>query len=305
MTKDKIMKPAYHKIIGLCILFMMGMTNLPAQEMEMNEPDNRPVKNMFQSTFIFDNPSAMVPIKGTFEFDIQHRFGVVKNGYEDFWGLYAPSNIRLGFGYVPVKKLMVGFGITKTNLTWDFNARYAILEQTNSGSCPLNVTYYGNAAIDTREKIEFPDPTKVATADRFSYFHQLMIGRKFSDKLSMQLSGSVSHFNTVEAEKDPQNNVVDLYKNDHIAVGFGAKYNVTPSMNILVHLDQPLTTHEVFDPQANLSFGVEFNTSSHQFQFFAGNFNNIIPQRNQVFNNNNIGDGEFLLGFNIIRLWNF
>lgn len=32
-----------------------------------------------------------------------HRFGSVKNGYKDFFGLFAPSNIRLGFSYVPIK----------------------------------------------------------------------------------------------------------------------------------------------------------------------------------------------------------
>ena len=89
--------------------------------------ERKPVKNMFESIWIIDNQTVMVPFKNTLEFDIQHRFGLVENGYEDFWGLYAPSNIRLGFSYVPINNLMVGFGLTKQNLTWDFNAKYALL----------------------------------------------------------------------------------------------------------------------------------------------------------------------------------
>jgi len=89
-----------------------------------------------------------------------------------------------------------------------------------------------------------------------------------------------------------------------LAIAFGAKIKISPVTNILLSYDLPITTHEVQDPQPNLSFGIEINTSAHQFQFFATNFYNITPQRNNLFNQNNPGDGEFLLGFNITRLWN-
>ncbi|MEO7264291.1 MAG: DUF5777 family beta-barrel protein, partial [Ferruginibacter sp.] len=65
----------------------------------------KPVKNTFESVWIIDNQTILVPVKGTFEMDIMHRFGTVKKGYEDFWGFFAPSNIRLGFSYVPINKL--------------------------------------------------------------------------------------------------------------------------------------------------------------------------------------------------------
>src|SRR5687768_9306805 len=57
----------------------------------------KPVKNTFQSVWIIDNQTVMVPIKKTLEMDIMHRFGTWKNGYKDFWGFFAPSNIRIGF----------------------------------------------------------------------------------------------------------------------------------------------------------------------------------------------------------------
>ena len=56
----------------------------------------KPVKNTFQSIWISDNQTVMVPVKGTMEMDIMHRFGTWNNGYEDFWGFFAPSNIRIG-----------------------------------------------------------------------------------------------------------------------------------------------------------------------------------------------------------------
>ena len=72
----------------------------------------KPVKNTFQSVWIIDNQTVMVPVKGTLEMDIMHRFGSVKKGYDDFWGFFAPSNIRLAVNYSPINKLNVGIGIT-------------------------------------------------------------------------------------------------------------------------------------------------------------------------------------------------
>ena len=297
------MKSLICKFLGVLLFGFIQGGGLWAQETEVSTDENRPVRNMFESIWIIDNQTVIVPFEGTFEIDIQHRFGLVKNGYEDLFGLYAPANIRLGFGYVPVNKLMVGFGITKTNLTWDVNSKYAILQQTRSGSVPVSLSYFVNAAIDTRKKDYFTNPEAFVTTDRFSYFHQLLVARKFSDKFAAQIAGSVSHFNTVDAYKNPQNEVVHKWKNDHIALAVSARYKVSSSMNIMVNYDQPLTTHEAFDPQPNISFGLEISTSAHQFQLFAGNYYNIIPQRNNVFNNYRFQDGEFLIGFNITRLW--
>jgi Membrane bound beta barrel domain (DUF5777) len=63
----------------------------------------KPVKNTFGSVWLIDNQTVMVPIKGTLEFDIHHRFGIVNNGAKDLWGFFAPSNIRLGFTYSPLR----------------------------------------------------------------------------------------------------------------------------------------------------------------------------------------------------------
>ena len=96
---------------------------------KLKNPKSNQLRDTFESVWIIDNQTVMVPIKGTFEMDFQHRFGVVENGYDDFFGLFASSNIRLGANYAPIDKLFVGIGLTKYNMMWDFNAKYAIIEQ--------------------------------------------------------------------------------------------------------------------------------------------------------------------------------
>ncbi|MCF8246987.1 MAG: DUF5777 family beta-barrel protein [Saprospiraceae bacterium] len=293
----KHLKIFFRALVVVNIL-LLG-TTLYGQEEESSK-DLRPVRNMFESSWLLDNQSVLVPVKGTFGFDILHRFGVI-DGYDNFFGLYAPSNIRLGFSYVPVDKLMVGFGLTKFNLTWDMNVKYAILEQARIGGSPISLTYYGNMAIDTRDKEKTP---YLNDSDRFSYFHQLILARKVTDKFSLQVAGSLSHFNTVEAYINSDKEIEGIMKNDHVAVSVAGRYKVGPWLNIIGNYDQPITEHKRNNPNPNISFGIEMTSSSHQFQIFAGNYYNIIPQQNNVFNKNNFGDSEILIGFNIIRWWN-
>jgi Membrane bound beta barrel domain (DUF5777) len=313
------MKSARYKIIGVLFLMVIQGITLWAQEADMMVEESKPVKNTFESIFLIDNQTVMVPYKGTMEFDIQHRFGLVENGYEDFWGLYATSNIRLGLGYVPINNLMVGFGITKYHLTWDFNAKYAILKQMSSGGSPVSLTYFGNAAMDTRDEDDISQ-VSFKSSDRWSYFHQLILARKLTDKLSIQLAGSLSHFNAVYPAKDPETGVLEDLDNDHFAIAISARYKVSNVTSILVNYDQPLTTHEPLDtesegtePKPNLSFGVEFTTSAHQFQVFFGNYGSIVPQINNAYNTDwgfgsstfSQWDPEWRIGFNMTRLWSY
>src|SRR5215213_8573197 len=204
----------------------------------------KPVKNTFASVWIIDNQTVMVPVRKTFEMDIMHRFGTVNKGYEDFWGFFAPSNIRLGVSYSPVSKLNLGIGITKSNMLWDASAKYSIISQTK-GVYPVSVTYYGNLAYDTR-KDEDKSIFRYNT-DRFLFFHQLIIARKITDKLSLQVAPSVSHQNSVYGyykQVDSATKVVDgEMEHNHIAISFSGRYKLTGVTSVIVNVDQPITKH--------------------------------------------------------------
>jgi hypothetical protein len=282
----------------------------------------KPVKNTFQSVWIIDNQTVMVPVKKTFEMDIMHRFGTINKGYEDFWGFFAPSNIRLGFNYSPAKKLFIGAGITKSNMVWDFNAKYAIIKQTK-GVYPVSVTYYGDFFFDTRkdgnlgafdhfmsnEKITDGEGLFTYYTDRFMFFNELIIARKFNEKLSIQVSPSVSHQNSVYGyykQVDSATRAVEgEMEHNHFAISFAGRYKLTNVTSVIVNIDQPITQHVSNNPNPNISFGFEFSTGSHAFQFFLGNYSLLNPARNNMYNKNNYQDNKFLIGFNITRLWNY
>jgi Membrane bound beta barrel domain (DUF5777) len=290
------------KLVMLLIAFLWSGQAVYAQEEATEDDGNKPVRAPFESTWIIDNQTVLVPAKKTLEFMIQHRFGTVDNGIKDLWGLYAPGNIRLGltytlfgnFGFGAFKgPLSIGIGTTKNNFIQDFNVKYAFLQQTRNGRIPVSVTYYGNVAMETVKPTE--DLPNGNTSDRFSYFNQIIISRRFSPKLTIQVAPSVSHYNVVEPEM----------WNDHFAIAFAGRFKFSAQSSVIVSVDQPLTIHKLYNPQPNVSFGVEISTSAHQFQIFFTNYSALIPQRNNVFNQNDPWDSGFLLGFNITRLWSF
>jgi len=87
------------------------------------------------------------------------------------------------------------------------------------------------------------------------------------------------------------------------------KWNLT-ARQAVEQLMQPvfevvMTKHPTNNPYPNLALGLELATSAHSFQFFAGNYNYITPSRNNYYNQNDYSKGEFLIGFNITRLWNY
>ncbi|HUR66951.1 MAG TPA: DUF5777 family beta-barrel protein [Chitinophagaceae bacterium] len=280
----------------------------------------KPVKNTFQSVWIIDNQTVIVPVKKTLEMDIMHRFGTVDKGYKDFWGFFAPSNIRLGVSYAPIDRLNLGVGITKSSMLWDVNAKYAIMLQTKK-KYPVSVSYYVNAAIDSRKEPTIYDGSEIKHfTDRMIFFHQLIIARKVTDKLSLQIAPSVSYQNATGGYYTKNDStgkeIYQSMKHEHFSVAFSARYKLTEVTSVMLNYDQPFTKHPSGNPHPNFAFGVEFNTSSHSFQLFAGNFFLLNQQRNNLYNNNNpfsytdatgtkVKGGKFLIGFNITRLWNY
>jgi len=318
---NKTRRPLISFFCLLIALSILGNTGYAQQDSSAAAPQSevkpaaRPVKNTFQSGQIIDDQTVMVSVKGTLEADIQHRFGSVQNGYKDLWGIYGIADIRFGFLYTPINNLELGFGLAKVNMLLDGSAKYAILKQT-PGKYPVSLTYYGNIAVKT---IENPDNILFTyNSQRWSFFNELMIARKINDKLSVQVAFSVSHQNSVPCyyiKSDTSTVVFEEQKFNMYAFSFCARYKLTEGTSFIFDYDQPLTAFASGNPHPNFAFGFEFNTSGHTFQLFAGNYVLLNPQQNSLYNANNpfgytdngtkVPGGQFNIGFNITRLWNF
>lgn len=260
-----------------------------------------PVREPFLSGLLIDNQTTFIPVKKTFEFVIQHKFGAMDNGFKDLFGIYAPfASIRMGINYVPIKNLQLGYGLSKIRMYNDFSAKYTLFEQTRKNTMPVAVTLYGNMAIDGREKEHFG--TNYKFEDRLSYFGQLIISRKFGEWATIQANTSFAHYNKTEEGID----------HDKISVGLNGRITVNYKYAVLFQFDMPLkvksiTEHNEFidHPYPNVGIGWEIRTSAHVFQLFATSSDSFVPQHSALYNQNNWIKGQLRFGFIITRLYNF
>ncbi len=212
--------------------------------------------------------------------------------------------MKLGFSYTPVNNLQIGFDATNENMQVDWNLKYAILKQTKDNSTPVSITYFGNLAMDTRKK----DSTNLfaSVSDRLSYFSQIIIARKFSEGFSLQISPSLSGFNNPAGFLDVNGDQLPKWNGVHFSVSASARYKISDGSSLIANYDQPLSQQPGGNtPRPNISLGIEFKTSGHDFELFFGNYSSLLPQNNNLYNPNDFTKGQFLIGFNISRLWNF
>ena len=285
----KIMKKYFIK--SFIILLIALTSNLTFAQEETENKEEKPVRSPFESSTLIENQTVVGSSVKQLELIIQHRFGSMDNGFSDLFGIYAASNIRMGLQYGITDKLTIGIGTEKNNKFQDLNGKYLILEQTRSGSMPVSLSVHANVALDARDDELFG--TEYEFMDRFSYFAQLIVARKFTNALSLQLAPSYSHFNSVDRK----------YQHDKAGVMFGGRYKIKGKISAMFEYHHPFNINTVHDYQEDIqpgaALGIEIGTSTHAFQVFATNYQHIMAQKNYVMNTNEFEAEGILLGFNI------
>ncbi len=281
---------------------------------------DKPVKSTFESGYLIDAQTVVIPEVKTLEMVIQHKFASIEKGSTDLWGIYGASNIRVGLNFVPLKNFQIGAGITKRYMATDLNAKWSILQQTRKNTIPVSVVLYGNIAIDGRPRSSFSDTVSVASpvgnkntfapSDRISYYSQLIVARKFNKWFSLQAGVSFSHYNMVNYQE-----VGQPYDHDKIGAHISGRIKVSPQGSIIFNYDVPLKIKDISEqrewnesyphPKSNLAFGYEVSTGSHAFQIYMASTTSILPQEKMMWNMNEMNKKGFALGFVITRLWGF
>jgi hypothetical protein len=252
------------------------------------------VESTFTTGTLIDNQTIMTPPKGGLELQIQHRFSLIES-IDNLFGIYGSANTRIGLTYGITDRLSVGLGTTKDYKLQDLNWKYVILRQTSDNSMPVSLAYYGNIVAELTEESNFGPTDSFKQMHRLSYFTQLIVARKFSEKISFQVAPSMAYYNAVPRYTDTTG-----YKNMNFGLSVGGRANLFGNHSLILEYDQLLTRQELDEqPKPNLSLGWEIGTPTHAFQVFVANYNLIINQKNLVFNTNDFAKGEFLFGFNI------
>jgi hypothetical protein len=248
----------------------------------------------FKSTRIMDGHSIESMPPGQLDVRISHRFGTLNSGGYNFFGL-DQSNIHLSLEYGILKWLMIGVGRGSYEKTFDGFAKFSLLKQsTGEKEMPVSVSVFSSVAL---KSLKWPDPTVTNYfSSRLSYVAQILIARKISNELSIQLSPTYIHRNLVVTELDPN----DLY-----AVGAGGRLKLTRRISLnaeYYYLINPTNnmTPQIYNP---LSIGVDIETGGHVFQLF---FSNSVGTIEKQFIGETTGQwkkGDIHFGFNISRVF--
>jgi hypothetical protein len=283
-------------LIGLTFCSLIA-SQIYAQDQQpaTEETTDKPVKATFTTNMLIDNQTVIQPFKGMINFEIYHRFSNFSNGIKDLYGIYGSANTRLGLEYGITDRISVGVGTTKNYQLQDLNWKVAILQQTQSGSMPVSLSYYGNMVIDAEDKSEFGPAVNYKFIHRLSYFTQLILARKFSKSFSMQVAPEFAYYNGVN----------NAYQNIDLGLSVGGRLKVLPSHSIIFEYDAPFFKNntvapELPSPKPNMGLGWEIGTGTHCFQIFIANYNDIIYQRNLVYNTQTgLNKNDLHVGFNI------
>lgn len=283
------------------ILLLIQVTSwLYAQDdlMDLLEQDSGPEVNFatatFKSTRIMNGHSIEKMPAGQLDFRISHRFGLLSSGPYEFFGL-DQSNVHFGFDYGINDWLMVGIGRGTYEKTFDAFAKLSVLRQSSGARVmPVSVSILSSAALKT---IRWSDPERENYfSSRLSYVGQVLIARKISQGLSVQISPSYVHRNLVPTELDPN----DLY-----AVGAGGRIKITRRISFnaeYYYLANPKSgmSQKIYDP---LSLGFDIETGGHVFQLI---FTNSLAMIEKGFIGETTGNwlkGDVHFGFNISRVF--
>ncbi len=258
----------------------------------LDEDEDPYVIASFKTSRIVNGHSVEQPHGGVLDFRINHRFGFINSGIDDLFGLDNAS-ARIGFDYGISDRLMVGVGRSGFNKIYDAFAKYKLLRQStkNTGS-PVTMSLLGEVEITT---LTFPDPElNDDFSSRLDFAASLLIARKFSEALTIQLSPTWVHRNLVETATE---------NNDIFALGVGGRIKLSNrvTFNVDYFLVAPDQLADVY--RNSIAVGFDIETGGHVFQLHFTNstamvYNGFIGETTGKF-----FDGDIHFGFNVSRVF--
>jgi len=268
-------------------------TDLMSQLEKETAPENKInyTSAAFKTTRLVDGHTVENVGKGVLDVKISHRFGTLSNGAYQLFGL-DNATMRMGLDYGITRYLMVGFGRSTFEKTFDAFFKIKLLRQsTGKRNMPVSISYVPTIAL---RSLDWGDQTrKNFFSSRIAYTHQLLIGRKFSEGTSLQLMPTYIHRNLAGPGE----------KNDLIAIGIGGRQKLTKRLSLNAEYYYQLPDYKIDGTSNALSLGFDIETGGHVFQL---HFTNSRGMTEKNFISETTGKwekGDILFGFNISRVF--
>jgi len=255
--------------------------------------------NTFEGTRVLNNHSTEMLYKKDLEFRIEHKFGDLagsNGGLKNFFGFDNLADVRFAFEYGATTNFDVGLGrskgVNQQTEVIDGYVKYRFLQQEKKG-VPVSLTVVSSMALPYRKAST--DSTSSAyyqtPIERLIFTNQVIVARKVSDRLSLQLNVGYHHRNLVAA-----NDV-----NGMLFTGGVIRYRFTQTFGVLTEYNHVWNRVSGNNQKNPLSFGVELITGGHNFTLVLSNGKAL---NENLFLSNTTSDwlkGQWRIGFSINR----
>ncbi len=278
-------------------------------------PKQEKVTATFKTTRVIQAHSIETVKGKTIDVRISHRFGNIystrndNDGPDSFFGFDNVADVRLAVEYGITDDVMIGLGRSQMNNLVDGFVKWRFYNQTTDNKRPLSLAFVGTMGINPSKKAAFYSGVKDSLIQTYgsskSFFHrlsytaQLIIARKFSPGVSIELLPTYVHRNFV---RDP------LDENSIFALGIAGRFKVSKRVAIIAdyfYVFSPYRYNQRGVPfHMPISVGVEIETGGHVFHIDVSNARGIVENNFLVESPDSWEYAEIKLGFNISRVFN-
>jgi hypothetical protein len=281
----------------LLTICLIGLSSAYAQEDLMKELEQTQPKEVeyafqtFKGTRLINGHSIETKSAGNLEFIFAHRFGEINGGLYELFGL-DDAYVRIGLDYGITDNLSVSIGRNSVDKTVDGYAKYKLARQSSgTRNFPVTITALGGTAYKASpKKDQVPEGFK--EIDRLSYVGQLLIARKFTPALSLQIMPTFIHKNAVDQSFED---------NDQIALGGGGRIKVSKSVAFTTEYYYRLNVPDNSPYRNTFGLGVDIETGGHVFQLVFTNTRGLTERAFITETTGEFDEGDIHFGFNVTR----
>ena len=274
-------------IIFLCSTYFGFAQDDLLSEIDVENQPSTAINSVFKGLKIINFESTKLVGKGGFYFVVSHRFGSVKNGFENLFGL-DEAVTHLNFIYGLTEGINLSASRSSNQKIYELASKFRIIKQ--SDHFPFSVVGYTSVLANTA--LSTDNLPKLEFKHRLSYVVQLLISRKVNNKLSLQFTPTFFHDNYVAN---------DSQDNSQYGLIFGGRYKLGKRWSFNLEYGAHLNRAKNSLYNNPLSLGFDLETGGHVFQLHFTN--SQFMNANGVMGNST-GDwfeGDFYFGFNISR----
>ena len=281
------MKQIFTSTFLICTLIVFSQDELLSEiDTVIEEPTY--ASAVFKGLKVINFESTKLVAKKGFNFIVSHRFGTVKNGFQNLFGL-DEAVTHLNFVYGLSDNINISASRSSNQKIYEVATKFRLVNQL-AGKIPFTVVGYTSVLANT--SLETDNLPKLEFKHRLSYVAQLLVSRKMNNNLSLILSPTFFHDNYLTD---------DFQENSQYGIGFGGRYKLGKRWSLNMEYGVHLNRSENSLYKNPFSIGVDLETGGHVFQLLFTNSQSM--NTNGVFGTSTgeWGESDVYFGFNLAR----